>query len=208
MDAVLNNHRHKLNPQSDTSNEKQLVNIINHYRSLISKPGLSRSEEKSFREISGFFHELWITPFEKYMKGINSLLIVPDGILGTIFFETLTNSKKQYLIEKYNITYAQSLMIAERTYERKYPADRKPLLALGGAEYAMNKTSEKSAELSENIEGIRNQADQILKREDNTRALYSRMGYTKWKNLPGTLKEVETLSNIIPESDIKTGKNL
>ncbi len=76
-----------------------------------------------------------IKPMEGQIKGKKNIIIVPDGILAFVPFETLIDEEGKYLVEDYYVNYVQSMRIREFVNERKYSEDRKPLLAFGGAIY-------------------------------------------------------------------------
>jgi CHAT domain-containing protein len=117
--------------------------IVTAYRHLLSKPSLSRSEEIAVDEISRKLYDLLLAPLEDYFAGKTELLIIPEGILAFVPFETLKMPDGRYLVERYDIRYAQSLaineMIEKRIALRNRGAARQDgepaLLAFGGAVY-------------------------------------------------------------------------
>jgi len=83
-------------------------------------------------------HKLYNFLFGKIEKNIEDkteLVIIPDGILAFLPFETLRMPDGRYLIEKYDLKYLPSLTVSELIDGRCYPEDRKPMLAFGGALY-------------------------------------------------------------------------
>jgi len=219
-------------------NKTDFNNIVNYYGSLLREPplqdrrgrgvdiyGSRESPHKAnAKEIGRALYELLIKPMEEQIKDKKNLVIVPDGILTFVPFGTLVDGNGQHLVEKYSISYIQSLDIRKLIREREYDENRKPLLAFGGAVY---ENSDFKAEMIENkaqlavltkniysdLENI--QTDLLLKTFypdiDNIRSVgnaYSVLGLSSWPGLPETLNEVNHIKKIIHKSDIFTGKNV
>jgi len=145
---------------------------------------------------------------EGQIKGKKNIIIVPDGILAFVPFETLIGGNGKYLVEDFHVSYVQSMGIREFISERQYKKDRKPLLAFGGAIYdevaydvdmVENKTQ--LAFLTRNI-----YAD--LENQRSVRNAYGALGYGPWDNLPGTLSEVRNIKSVVKKADIFTGINV
>ena len=227
-----------INQRSLSENKTDFNNIVNYYGSLLREPPLSdlrgggadiyghreSPHKANAKEIGRALYELLIKPMEEQIKNKKNLVIVPDGILTFVPFGTLVDGNGQYLVEKYNIGYIQSLDIRKLIRKREYDEDRKPLLAFGGAVY---EDSDFKAEMIENkaqlavltkniysdLENI--QTDLLLKTFypgiDNIRSVgnaYSVLGLSSWPDLPETLNEVNHIKKIIHKSDIFTGKNV
>jgi len=121
---------------------------------------------------------------------VENLIIVPDGILYYLPFETLIFSfhggsgKKKYLIEEYNITYTPSssslLFLLDNTKRRKFT---KGLLAFGNPSYNFTSTS--------NNEGNKSYI-QVLKE------LYSSQGFDCFP-LPYSQTEIQNISQYFPK---------
>ncbi len=189
------------------SDKMPLEGIFHYYRYLLAKPIHSRRDQEAFVRISGFLYGLWIDPLREQIGELSSLIIVPDGILGTIPFETLTDRDGHYLIEKYDISYVQSITVAERSFRQAYPAGRKPMLAMGGALYNSDAASiaSRGSIRAADIDGIRREANHLMDTGASARAVYNRIGYNQWSNLPGSLAEVERVSQIVAGTELKKG---
>lgn len=135
-------------------------NLINYYRYLlvnsalgdmrnvvpITKDGAATNPQVA-RDLSRGLYDLLIRPMAKHIQGKTELIIVPDGILNFIPFETLIDENGKYLVEKFHIIYAPSIGVLELIEKRLYEEDRKPMLAFGGALYdSSNKAKERSIE--------------------------------------------------------------
>lgn len=111
---------------------------------------LSSGKEKSFKGISASKHSYkeLIHPFQAKIKKMKNLIIIPDGNLHYLPFETLAaegkmkKSKTRYLVEDYRISYAPSTSSLINLLARKREEKRnKDLLAFADPVYTFNKTS-------------------------------------------------------------------
>ena len=209
-------------PLSENSEVKgDFQNIINYYLFLLKNPSLqdergmkivakkSRANQNTdARELGKALYDLLIKPMEGQIKDKKNIIIVPDGVLAFVPFETLIDENGEYLVENYHVSYVQSIGIREFISERKYREDRKPLLAFGGAVYD---------EVSYNTDTIRSETQLALltrkvysdlENKRSVRNAYGTLGMGTWNNLPGTLSEVNNIKNVIKRSDIFTGRNV
>jgi CHAT domain-containing protein/Flp pilus assembly protein TadD len=110
--------------------------LLESYRKRISQPVtrltpeyLKRQEHQQAREL----YRLLIEPLAPYFKGSKRLLIVPDGAMANVPFESLIDSQGHYLLEKHAVVYSQSasasLML--RAMAREMPPPESSLLAFG-----------------------------------------------------------------------------
>jgi CHAT domain-containing protein/tetratricopeptide (TPR) repeat protein len=145
---------------------------------------------------SSLYRDL-VQPAARVLEGKKSLIIVPDGILHYLPFETLLQSDKgrsvqvdlsrlSYLVRDYDISYAPSATVLENLredYSRK-PSSEKMFVAFADPLYATEK------------------------REDNNTirsALVSTFGESEpWKlqPLPDSRTEVERIGNLYPQDQI------
>jgi CHAT domain-containing protein len=95
----------------------------------------SKASKRLFKEL------LFPLRNEKY-KCIENLIIIPDGHLFYLPFETLT-MESDFLISKYNISYAPSVSSFVYLYNRKVELkEKKKILAFGNPIYSMKKSRE------------------------------------------------------------------
>ncbi len=197
-----------LDTSIESENTVEFTNIVNYYRFLLSKPWLSSEEEEAFNKISTGLYALLIAPIEEELEGKTELMIITDGILGFLPFETLIMPDGRYLIEQYHIKYTQSLTVSELLANRDYSDNRAPMLAFGGAVY--NETSYETDMIQSvtQLEYLEEQILVALNDGESTRSAYNELGLSNWGNLPGTLTEVMEIMNIIPNSTIYTGDDV
>jgi len=181
-------------------------NIINYYRDLLTNPTIDNNEKA--KEISRMLYDFLVKPISSHINSKNELIIIPDGVLGFLPFETLIDEKEQYLVENYHITYTQSMGVLELIKSRHYEHNRKPLLAFGGAVYDkityiadMVKNERELAFLEKNVYSA------FISR-GTVRNAYGSLGVGNWDNLPGTLSEVMEIKNVVNGAEIITGKKV
>jgi len=227
-----------INQRNLSNNKNDFNNLINYYGSLLRESPLQDRRSRgadiyrpreslhkaNSKEIGRALYELLIKPIEEQVKDKKKLIIISDGILTFVPFGTLIDENGQYLVEKYSISYIQSLDIRKLIRKRKYEEDRKPLLAFGGAIYEDSDFNAETIEnrvqlavltknINSNLENI--QMDLLMRNLypdfENIRSVgdaYNVLGISSWPDLPETLKEVHEIKNVISRSNIFTGKNV
>ena len=150
-------------------------------------------------------YDLLITPIKKEISGKKELIIMPDGPLAFLPFETLMDEQGTYLAELYKIRYVQSAAVLTALQQRKYSDQRKPLLAFGGPVFEELDPNEGG--IDTNTRGIDfNQLQQSYykaeERGGSMRPTYIQMGFTKMTPLPGTIYETNQIKNIVVGSEL------
>lgn len=206
LDEIFTQFGSTLSRYIENPEENRLESVLSFYRQLLARPVQSRTTGEAVEYIGAYLYGKLIQPFQSYLEDIQQLILVPDGILGTIPFEVLPDEEGTYLVEKCDIRYSQSLVISQMIRDRKYSQNRKPLLAYGGAVYEEETYREDIEETDVNV--IRQYVSEMIKTGSSTRGAYSGLGLGSWKNLPGTLDEVNLLSRIVPGAEIITGADV
>lgn len=108
---------------SHLPDSKSLKSLVNNYLSF-----LTLKETGEFKSISGGkrLFKVLIGPFTAQLEeNIKKIIIVPDGNLNFLPFETLIQEKNsQFLIQDYDISYAPSASALANILERKSPTKR------------------------------------------------------------------------------------
>ena len=180
-----------------------LINMVNYFRVLLSKRVRTLKEKRSIKKIGRALYSFLFNKIQPLLKGKKKLIIIPDGILAFIPFEALIMPDGRYLIEKYSISYTQSLSILKIIKSRKYGNSRRPLIGFGGAVY-----EDKGESVISDIGLLRDTFLTALKRGKSSRNIYKKMGYSNWENLPATLKEVKQIGHIVKGSVIYKGEHV
>ena len=135
------------------------------------------------------YQKLW-QPLEPYLKNVQTVHISPSGILNRLAFDVLDNGK-DILIDKYKLAYYSTLrdFLLKNTYKQEIDKSvdgLKSIGAVGGALFNLNETEAKAIAIDSSL------VFQQLLRGDTSRA--------GWKNLPGTLKEVQQIQQIFQDN--------
>ena len=188
--------------------DDDLDEIINYYRLLLSKSNLSPKEEETIQYIGKELYKFLFGSIQEKLKEKDELIIIPDGVLAFLPFETLIMPDGRFLIEKYHIKYTQSLTVSDIIERRNYIENRKPLLAFGGAVYDEISYETDIIIAEKQLENLKNETLLALSRGQSTRKAYTSLGLAEWDNLPGTLTEVNAIQYLIEGSEIYTGKSV
>ncbi|MFO8099694.1 MAG: CHAT domain-containing tetratricopeptide repeat protein [Salinibacter sp.] len=170
-----------------------LVRLYRHDQEVASRTQVL--SDKRHRLLGKYLHELLLAPLQKDLAGHDELIVVPDGALGYLPFETLTDWNGTFLIQKRQVRYVQSLRVLRRLQERPVaPWERtEGVLAFGGGVYDANTYAADTARLSAPQTQI---ADQ------------RRTADGPWPNLPWSLREATQLSQLAPSSRALTGADV
>ncbi len=204
---LITHNEFKVYPLSKTSYSK----LVKEFREYLSNP-----EVKDTKKLSQKLYNLIILPVEAKIKG-KKLVIIPDGILNYLPFETLKNKRSKYLIENYDISYIQSLSVLKSILSKRGPGAEFPFFGLGGAIYQREEEPEEIKSMSESYKIVRHQdllarkiknQDKSLEAEYRKTSVLSRMaernmnttlrflGRGDFEAIPGTLKEVKALEQM------------
>jgi len=197
--------------------------IVNYYRYLLAsydeanlrQRGIKAVKRKGDKDAAGKLNDIsrklytfLFGDIEQYLEDKTELVILPDGILGFLPFETLVMPDGRRMGEKYSIRYAQSMTVQDMLAKRNYPRDRKPMLVMGGAVYEA-KTYDKDMISNEGeLLALNKQARYDLTRSASMRGYYGKLGYAEWENLPGTLAEANEVGKLMSGAHTLRGKNL
>ena len=168
----------KINAVKQELSKDKLRKLIEQYRKALyldtTRRGVAIVEKDTadFAALQNEAYKLLITQVEKLIK-TKKICIVPYDILNYLPFQSLQNGK-QYLIEKYAVSYLPSLSVLE--YLRKTPhKDNFKILALGNPDLNDPKMDLPAAEKEvDMIKGIFPNAA-VYKRDKATAALVKRI---------------------------------
>jgi CHAT domain-containing protein len=185
----------------DEQGPATLEDAIRRYRALLKSP--SSANAALIRAYGRAFYDMLIAPSESRLANRQELLVVPDGELGTLPFETLVDPQGRYLGERFRIRYVQSLTVWNQLRDRRYTTARKPLLALGGALYGPGPADTAAAP---SRAGLTKWLDQALTDHRSLRPAYRTLGVTGWAPLPGTRDEVAAIAKVVPGTEAMLGE--
>jgi tetratricopeptide (TPR) repeat protein len=157
------------------------------------------------RDLSRQLYDALFADIHARLPDTTHLLIVPDGMLNVLPFETLRDERGRYLIEQYTVQYAQSLTVLDIIAKRRYDPARRPLLAFGGAVYQPRDYQPGAIENQAQLAYLHNAAKRSIAQDADLHSLYQTLDYGAWRNLPGTLHEVEAIERVVPDAVVMVG---
>jgi len=186
--------------------------IIKYYRYLITGQNTdirgmvntgaqnAKTTQTDFQVLSKLLYNHLIKPLESQLTGNTEIVILPEGILGFLPYETFLMPDNKYLCQKFNIRYQQSLAVADLISKREVNTDG-TVLAVGGASY--NQKSQSNTIASRSASEIKRQGYSALASGgEELTGFYDQ--YT-WSDLPGTLAEATEIAQMQEGSKLITG---
>lgn len=173
------------------------------YRQLLSNP---QSDLQTLHDLGSVLYQILIQPHAAFLEGRKRLLILPEGALGLIPFETLRDENGHYLVEKMDIQYVQSMDVLYQLQNRQYDPERKPILAWGAAIYEpisyQEEPIESPAELLNLKRKVWNAPDASM------REIYGSLYAPHWQPLPGSQAEIEAIQTLFPGTELRQGEEV
>ncbi len=88
-------------------------------------------QDLDYKESAKELYRMLIEPLAKHLKNRDNLIIVPDGVLWELPFQTLISAENKHLIEDFAISYAPSLSVLSEMSKAKTSTLPMNLLAFG-----------------------------------------------------------------------------
>jgi len=142
---------------------------------------------------------------------IKNLIIVPDGSLAFLPFDSLKTRDNTCLSERYGLTLTPSITVSSMIKNRKY-ARRDNLMAFGGGIYSVK--GESSNRGGSSLRGIvleNADKERLAVKAYNTPMEYYQAQQIGWADLPGTKREVSVINEKIftkKNTDVYTGRDV
>ncbi|MCG8568757.1 MAG: CHAT domain-containing protein, partial [Spirochaetes bacterium] len=196
-------HRGLKKKKQKQSTDYELPDFEQNLRQYVELLKEDQSPNQQKKKLASFFYQSLFSYFEEYLGNKKNILILPDGDLAFLPFETLIDNQGKYLIEKYNIRYCQSMAVLDVIKNQTNKKPKKSILAFGGAIYSNDQTDNVNELNPINYEYTRNY---LYENQDkrNLKKIYQTIGIQNWSPLPGTLIEVNNIKAIYKKATIKT----
>ncbi|HBE04782.1 MAG TPA: hypothetical protein DC049_20230 [Spirochaetia bacterium] len=193
------------NNDSYTARNINLDDIVMWYRDLLKTP---HNNLQVLQGASRAMFQFLLSPFYLQIKHYTNIVIIPDGILALLPFETFIDTENRYIALSHVLKYEYSLGIFDYLTHIIYPGNRDPLLAFGGAVYNKSTYTNAVIESAQQLAYFTIETRDQLQRGVDVAGSYFQLGLAEWQNLPGTLSEVKSLQAIIPSGKIITGSGV
>lgn len=193
---------------------KELEKEITAYRTLLSDKAsvltLQSSLEKINRQGSVLFTQL-LGPIRQAIPAGDTLIVIPDGMLDYLPFETLVAATRRssgeiwptYALEEYSVTYgpSASALLAVRTMNSQQTHWDKTLLAFGDP---VLEGPQSSVRHTAGTDAVRTAGNTSIETDDPVRTptvydMYAERGLSL-SRLPFTREEVLSIGRLFPES--------
>ncbi len=181
---------------------------IGKYRKAIKDSKKTESDQ-----LGAELYTKLIEPANSFINStdIKKLIIVPDGSLAFLPFDSIKTKENKYLSERYELNLTPSVTVSSMIKNRKY--DKKDnLMAFGGGLYSSSGESKTRGESS--FRGIAvddKQKEKLAAKAYNSPMEYYNAQQLGWADLPGTEREVTVINEKIynkKNTDVYTGSKV
>ncbi len=171
---------------------KSLADLITAFRRPIAGDQNPDTLEAAMQAGARLRNELWL-PIEKHLAGIDTVIISPDSVLGTLSCAALPGKKDgSYLIEDYRIaSLPMANLLSSLCKDDTAQPRHTGLLVLGDVDY----------DADPDCPGSVSETPQLLAlASEQSRLTRSRGGKSRqWPSLPGFRAELETVKSLYQE---------
>lgn|GEM_PF-1337343 len=183
MGLLIELYRRKLNPS------------IDELRGGNYNPNIAKG-------IGMVFYNMLLQMLEPQLAGKKHLIFALDGELNYLPFETLVTADKQYLVQKYDISYVPSGTVLVNLRQRKTRAYSRSILAFGDARYSARTAKGYPLKSQTDVQRIELKVKEAIAVDQNLDQAFASFSKTAANYLEGTKKEVEMIKTIVPDADI------
>lgn len=169
------------------------------YRQLLSDPD---ADAATTGDLGRLLFEVLLAPDANRLAASRTLLVIPDGALGLIPFETLRDRTGQYLVAHHDIQYVQSFETLAALQARNYTAAR-PMLAFGEAGYQPQSYAQPPIESEVELLNLKRRVWSFP--QAPMREIYGALYAPQWTPLPGSHTELTAIARLLPEASLHTG---
>jgi CHAT domain-containing protein/Tfp pilus assembly protein PilF len=175
----------------------ELSDAVGAFRALlgVNSDGEAATLERMGKEL----YTLLLEPADQVLHNKENLIIVPDGILAMLPFETLIDGSGRYLAQTHQLSYEHSVGVLRHLEGRLPLPGRKRLLAVGGAIYSQEPTGQQRFP-----QNPRASIRAAARGGQSVSRVYDSFGM-EWTPLPGTLREVLSIAELKEDVDLLTG---
>ena len=182
---------------------------VEAYRRLLADENPFPSDREERTRLGRELYDILVGPVQQDLEGKDAILVIPDGILCALPFETLLMPDGRYLVERYHVTYVPSFAVRGLLQTRRASQPRtsgpRTLLALGGALYGGAAARTPPHVSEQQLAALRLASEALVAKNRSAREIYSALGLDVWEDLPGTRAEVAAIGALLPGGATLTG---
>ena len=181
------------------------MEAVTRYRTFLSDPLDQYRQDRIL--LSKELYRMLLESAAQIISRKKRLIIIPDGPLALIPYETLQTATDNYLVQDFEIGYAQSAAVLKVLGERKRNRKDLSILALGGAEYERYNPANSVKNVCEEEE-LAERIEIALKNRQSLDFAYSCLKLDRFSDLPGSTDEIEKITSIFRRSTLIKGSEV
>ncbi|MCX7548730.1 CHAT domain-containing protein [Xanthomarina sp. F1114] len=178
-----------------------------------SRDVLDNSDKPDYQNVLNDFMHFWynltLLPVQDLTSQYKNVIISAASELNYLPFEAFINPKNNYFITTNNVRYIPNVSVWKYISNRNYAADRKSVIAFGGAQY---QPSGNVTATVRNMEDFYKISDAVSKKIDqgiyNFKPELEAIGFGGANYLGGTLEEVQYIGTLANDAKIVTGMDM
>ncbi len=168
--------------------------MVRGYRLYLSAQGLGIQDVQTLDSLRAGLSAALVAPLEALIAGKRRLVLMPDGVLAILPWETLVTRKGTSLVEQFEISYVQSASILEKLMARKYPAEGRPSAVFAQASFRgliPPKPAVTASAAGADDEPAASMGPYLASR-----------GISQIPPLAGSLEEARSIASLLPKTDL------
>jgi len=169
--------------------QKIFYNTVKAYINLINHPDY-RNVRKA-RMLGLHLYQFLLAPFTEQLRGKKEIIIIADGILSYLPFESLVIGGSNYLAQSYTVSYQHSFTIQNLLENKEHVAPGKNLLAFGVSDYSKYRSVADST-FVQDLEAVKKKYWNSAEQQD-LHELYVALNYNQFSDLEYSKIETEKL---------------
>lgn len=182
-----------------------LDSLIAYYRLLLN--GSPNGDADTLADVARALHRALVGPIASHLAAVERIVVVPDGVLSLVPFETLRDDNGVLLAQRYHVSYAQSLRMLAELNDRGYGQRRRTVLAFGGAVYGDSAQGNGGGNTQWTQRHERD-TRAALARGMSVRNAFESLGRASWADMPLSVAEARAIARLGRGSRCVVGTNV
>jgi CHAT domain-containing protein len=188
--------------------KEDFITLVEWTREVLEKSD-QPDIQQPLNDFMRFWYDLTLNPVKDLTDKYKNIIISVSSELNYLPFEAFKTPQNKYFIENHNVKYIPNVSVWQYMASRNYSANRKSVIAFGGAQYQPSGNVKATAR---NIEDFYKISDAVQKKIDkgifNFKSELEAIGFGGANYLAGTLKEVQYIGTLAKDAKIVTGMEM